>query len=261
MHPLITLALAWMVLAASMLLTWILAKRLGKYGIVDTVWTYHIGLLAILYCGLTGVGIDGRSGLVLLACSIWSLRLGTHLLLRISSMEDDRRYQKLQLNWGAQAPLKMLRFYQYQAVANLILSLPILLAILNPAPLGWMDGIGFALAAMAILGEAMADYQLSRFKGDPDQSGKTCRQGLWRYSRHPNYFFTWLFWLALPFLANGHPWGFLAWISPIVMYFVLVHLTGIPPAEEQSLKSRGEDYRHYQKETNAFFPGPPRKVD
>jgi len=260
MNPISIIALAWLLLALSMLLTWLIARRLNIYGIVDTVWTYHFGILAFLYCGLTGANLDGRCGLVLLVSCIWSLRLGTHLLLRISSMEDDRRYQKLQLDWGARAPLKMLRFYQYQAIANLVFSLPLLLAIRNPAPLGWLDWIGFSLAIIAILGETVADHQLRRFKQEPEQEGKTCRRGLWRYSRHPNYFFTWLFWLALPCFAVGHPWAWLAWISPLAMYYVLVHLTGIPPTEQQSLQSRGDDYRRYQKETNAFFPGPPHKV-
>ena len=112
---------------------------------------------------------------------------------------------------------------------------------------------------MAVLGETIADRQLARFRADPENRGKTCNQGLWRYSRHPNYFFEWIHWFAYIFLAVGSPHWWLALLGPLVMAVFLLKITGIPYTELQSLKSKGESYREYQRTTSAFIPWFPKK--
>lgn len=112
---------------------------------------------------------------------------------------------------------------------------------------------------MGFGGVALADWQLARFKSQADSRGKTCRAGLWRYSRHPNYFFEWLHWCAYLLLALGGPYSWLAAITPLVLLYFLLFVTGIPPTEKQALASRGDDYRDYQRTTSPFVPWFPRK--
>ena len=118
-----------------------------------------------------------------------------------------------------------------------------------------------------IAGEALADAQLKSFRTDAVNKGRVCDVGLWRWSRHPNYFFEWLCWLAYPVIAistdyplsyPSYPWGFATLLAPLFMYWILVYVTGIPPLEQQMLRSRGDRYRDYQSRTSQFFPLPPQ---
>ena len=110
----------------------------------------------------------------------------------------------------------------------------------------------------AIAGEATSDAQMRAFKADPRNKGKVCDTGLWSLSRHPNYFFEWLAWLAyIPIgVSLAYPWGWLAVAGPLLMYWLLVHASGIPPLEAHMLRSRGKAFRDYQQRVNAFWPGP-----
>ena len=138
------------------------------------------------------------------------------------------------------------------------LSLPFLVIIQNPQPpFGLWELAGFLLWVVAVTGEAVADWQLARFRSKPWNLDRVCRTGLWYYSRHPNYFFEWLHWWAFVVIAIGAPGWLLTWIGPIAMGWALLKVTGIPLAEEQAIRSRGEAYREYQRSTNAFFPWPP----
>ena len=116
------------------------------------------------------------------------------------------------------------------------------------------DIVGAGLWLIGLAGESLADAQLRRFKARPESKGKTCREGLWNYSRHPNYFFEWLIWIGYGILALGAPWGWLGMISPLAILYILTRLTGIPLTEEQAIRSRGDDYRDYQRTTSAFIP-------
>jgi steroid 5-alpha reductase family enzyme len=113
----------------------------------------------------------------------------------------------------------------------------------------------------AITGEALADAQLAAFKRDAANRGRVCEAGLWRYSRHPNYFFEWLIWVAYFVFAVGSPWGWVALIGPASILYLLLRVTGIPMTEEQSLRSRGDAYRRYQRTTSAFIPWLPKKPE
>jgi steroid 5-alpha reductase family enzyme len=133
------------------------------------------------------------------------------------------------------------------------------LAAVNADPvLRWTEWLAIALWAGALAGESVADRQLERFKADAHSRGRVCRSGLWRYSRHPNYFFEWLVWVAYALAATTAPWGALAWACPAVMLFLLFRVTGIPATEAHALRSRGEAYRDYQRTTSAFVPWVPR---
>ena len=118
-----------------------------------------------------------------------------------------------------------------------------------------------AMAVVAVLGERVADRQLARFRSNPENKGKTCRTGLWAYSRHPNYFFEWLLWFSFPLLAVGAGWwSAAAWFGPLLMLTFLFRFTGIPLTERQALRSRGSDYRRYQREVSAFVPWFPKQA-
>jgi steroid 5-alpha reductase family enzyme len=111
-----------------------------------------------------------------------------------------------------------------------------------------------------VAGEYLADHQLARFRADPANGGRTCRSGLWRYSRHPNYFFEWLHWFTYVALAAGSRLAWVALSGPLVMYVFLRWVSGIPFTEAQALRTRGEDYRDYQRRTSMLFPWPPRRT-
>ena len=139
-------------------------------------------------------------------------------------------------------------------------ALPFLLMAANPSPtLHPVQWFGVALFVVAKFGETTADRQLARFRADPANKGTTCRQGLWRYSRHPNYFFEWLVWCAFAALAWPAPHGAWALVMPALMYVLVTRVSGIPYTEAQALRSRGEDYRRYQRTTSALIPWFPKE--
>lgn len=249
------------VLAAAMAAAWSRQRRTGNAGIVDLLWTAGIGLLAIAYA----VGLDGwgpRRALVALLAGAWSLRLCAHLFVRIGSEAEDGRYAALRRDWGERFQTRIFWFFQAQALLAVLLSL-VFLVLMRAEASGWrgVDLVAVLLWATSIGGESIADRQLAAWRSDPENRGKTCRRGLWAYSRHPNYFFEWLHWLVYPVLGIGLPFGWTLWAAPLVMLYLVREVTGIPPTEEQALRSRGDDYRAYQRTTNAFFPGPRRDAD
>jgi steroid 5-alpha reductase family enzyme len=239
-----------------MLLAWCWQLQSQNAGIVDVVWTWGVGLLSIAGLAFVANGLPARRILLAALIGIWSIRLGGQLLLRVLSSAEDERYRQLKSTWGRWSQARLLLFYQCQAFSTPIFALPLLLAGESPAPLHVLDLIGVVLWLVAIAGEWQADQQLARFRAEPSNRGKVCQQGWWRYSRHPNYFFEWLHWCSYVPLAITAPWGWLSLLTPAAMYYFLNYVTGIPPAENQALRSRGDAYRDYQQRTNAFFPGP-----
>jgi len=159
---------------------------------------------------------------------------------------------------GRYAQPGFLAFFQLQAGFVLIFALPLYAAVANPAPFGWRDLLGLLIGLLAIAGEMLADAQLSRHRTDPAQRHRTCQTGLWRYSRHPNYFCEWLHWFAYALLATGGPHPWLGWSGPLIMLAFLWKITGIPYTEQQALSHR-PDYALYQQTTSAFLPWFPRQ--
>jgi steroid 5-alpha reductase family enzyme len=242
-------------------LVYLLARRLDNYGIVDIAWSYALGGTALGYA-LLGPGWPVRRALIAALAAIWSLRLGTHLLRRVARLhpEEDGRYDQLRREWSRGFAAKMTGFFQLQALSVAALAVPFLLACLNPAPsLQPLEIAGAALWLVALTGEAVADAQLAGFKRLAANRGRVCASGLWRYSRHPNYFCEWLIWVAYALFACSSPRGWIGIFSPACILWFLLAVTGIPMAEKQSLRSKGDAYRRYQRTTSAFVPWFPRK--
>ena len=262
MMPALLLALSALAgLAVIFGLLYVLARRIDNYGIVDIAWSYAFGIIAAFYA-LVGPGWPARRALIAALTLVWSLRLGTHLHVRVMGHHpvEDGRYRQLRKDWAVGFARRMFGFFQMQAVSVVLLGLAPLLAALNPAPVFHpLELAAAALWLVAVLGEGIADYQLAAFKRDPAQRAGVCAAGLWRYSRHPNYFFEWLIWVSFALFALGSPHGWPALIGPIGILYLLLRVTGIPLTEEQSLRSRGDAYRHYQQTTSAFVPWFPRK--
>jgi steroid 5-alpha reductase family enzyme len=195
---------------------------------------------------------------------MWSLRLGVHIAQRTLHGAEDRRYAQFRRDWGDAFDMRMFWFLQIQALAAALLALSMLLAARNPRPLSAMDLVGGLVLVIAIIGEALADRQLRQFRTDPQRHGGVCDNGLWGWSRHPNYFFEWLGWVAYPLLAidlsGGFGWGWFALAAPAFMYWLLVYVSGIPPLERQMLHSRGDAFRSYQARVSAFIPLPPTRL-
>ena len=234
---------------------------MDNYGIVDIAWSYAFGALAAFYA-LAGPGWPVRRALVAALAVMWIARLGTHLCIRVLSHHpvEDGRYVQLRKDWAANFASKMFGFFQIQAASVVLLGVPFLVASLNPTPaLHPLEIAGAALWLVALTGEALADAQLAAFKRDAANQGGVCDTGLWRYSRHPNYFFEWLIWVAYFVFALASPWGVLALIGPASILYLLLRVTGIPMTEEQSLRSRGDAYRRYQQTTSAFVPWFPKQ--
>ncbi len=259
-------ALRLALLAAALTLTmmaalWAWHFRLKDAGIVDPGWSAGIGLVSILYAFL-GSGWPPRRAAVAAMALVWSVRLTVHLARRMHGTPEEGRYQALRAEWsrkGANVSRAFLLFFLFQGLLDVFLSLPMLLAVLNPEPrFSVWEIAGAALWLVSIVGESFADAQLTAFKRNPTNHGKTCDSGLWRYSRHPNYFFEWLVWMAWLVFALGSPWGVWAMLCPALMLFFLLRVTGIPATEEQAVRSRGEEYRRYQRTTSAFLPWFPK---
>lgn len=266
MQLIVMTAVASALLSAVMALAWRVQQITGNSGWIDTFWSLGLGAVAVSLA-LWPLGQDvwpsNRQIFVASLAGLWSLRLGWHILQRTAGMDDDPRYRKLMEEWGANAATKLFWQLQIQAAVALLLVVAILLAAHNPAEhIRVLDVAATLLLAIGITGEALSDLQLRRFKASQENRGKVCDTGLWRCSRHPNYFFDWLCWLAYPLLAidlsGANPLGFLALLAPICMYWILVHVSGIPPLEAHMLRTRRAAFRDYQGRTNAFFPWPPR---
>ena len=180
-------------------------------GIVDVGWAFGVGGLALVLAA-TGAGDGWRRALVALLAGAWSLRLGYYLLVdRVIGAAEDGRYQALLQSWGDRAEGKLFVLYLAQALFVLLFGIPLLPAINSPLPVGspW-DGLAVCIWIIAVAGESLADRQLAAWRADSANQGRTCRSGLWRYSRHPNYFFEWLHWWTYVLLAVG---AHGAWLS------------------------------------------------
>ncbi len=248
-----------LIMASLMTLGWRWQKRHNNAGIVDVLWTIGVGLGALLMA-LTGDGATTPRYALAIMGILWAARLAFHLWKRVRGEDEDGRYHQLRLRWRGNQ-WKFFAFFQCQAALVLLFALPFVAVAKNPR-----DGVtpaliaGAAIWLVSIAGESLADRQLARFRQKPAHSGKTCREGLWRYSRHPNYFFEWLHWFAYVALAWGSPIAWLAWSGPVVMYIFLRWISGITFTEAQALRSRGDDYREYQRTTSMLIPWFPKST-
>lgn len=240
-------------------ITFLLAVRSRDIGWVDVGWTVGMGIIALLHAGFSE-GVLWRRALVAALAAAWSFRLAGYILARIQHAEEDARYRTLRERWGPRTNRYAFVLFMAESLLITLFSVPFLLAMHNPNPAltGW-DVAAVLIWVIAVAGESIADRQLQHFRSQTTNRARTCREGLWRYSRHPNYFFEWIHWFAYAVLAIGAPYGSWAWLGPILMLLFLFKVTGIPFTEKQALARRGDDYRRYQQTTSIFIPWFPRK--
>lgn len=244
-------------------LGFLLSWRLHNWSWVDVLWTLGFPVLFLaLVIPRWEAGLRPELLFLGLMYFLWSLRLAWHLGSRISKLhpEMEGRYKKLASQWKGFEARAFFVFFMAQAVLVLVLGLPIFLVARGEGALSGAWLVGVLLWAGAYVGEVIADSQLEGFKGAPGNRGKVCEVGLWGYSRHPNYFFEWLMWVGYALVASfAHSWGWVAFLSPLLMLWLVTKVTGIPPTEAQSLRSRGDAFRDYQRRVSPFVPWKPKK--
>jgi len=252
---------AWGVLAVVMAILWLVARARGNAGIVDVAWAIGTGVTGIWLLYVDDSGNPARRLVLGAMLGAWALRLGWHLYARLSTEPEDGRYTHMRAALGKREDLVMFGFFQIQAAWGLMFALPVWAAghgVTNG--FSALDIAGITLWIVAWLGEWVSDWQLAQFRTNPGNRGQVCRHGLWRYSRHPNYFCEWLLWVGYALMAASGPLWWLAAAGVPLMYLFLTRVTGIPHTEAQALRSRGDAYAAYQRTTSAFFPMPPSNL-
>ncbi len=244
-----------------MAVLWLIYRRTANPAIVDPGWAGILAVLGLVYAVL-GTGHPVHKVLIGVIAGVWGFRLSGYLLVnRVLGGHRDGRYDTLQQNWKTGLPWKFFLFFEFQALLAVLLSIPFLFVAMNErADVSWLEYAACTVWIVAVVGESIADNQLKRFKQDPANKGKVCRRGLWNYSRHPNYFFEWLVWTAFFLAASAAPYGWITIYCPILMLYFLFRVTGIPMTEAQSVRTKGEAYRDYQRITSAFVPWFQKKV-
>lgn len=259
----ITLGLVWALLTA----TWLLALRVGRHAVVDVVWGAGFAVVVLVSALLArghGVGDDGRGRLVVVLTALWGLRLAVHIARRNRGKGEDPRYADIQARATGSPALHMYRrVYLTQAAAMWFVSLPVQAAVHQDGPL-W-SGVsaivtvaGIAVWAVGLFFEAVGDRQLARFTADPANAGVVNDRGLWRYTRHPNYFGDACVWWGLFLLAASHWSGWVFVLSPVLMTWTLAKGTGVPLTEKRMSSTR-RGYADYVRRTSGFVPRPPKK--
>lgn len=256
---LIVLGIDAAIVAVGFAVMWFICFRIKNYGFLDVTWTLSIGVLAFID-GVAGSAPLERRILFTIVGLAWSLRLGLFVLARVFRHHptEDKRYRSLREQW--RSPGAFLAFFELQAFIALIFSVPFLTAAYAGNPdVSWLEWAGLSTATIGILGEALADAQAQSFKRRRRSTEKILDVGLWRYSRHPNYFFEIFTWIGFAFAAGGLPFGWTSLACPILIGYFLLRVTGIPLTEKHSLETHGDLYRDYQRRTSALIPWP-RKV-
>ncbi|MFL5763942.1 MAG: DUF1295 domain-containing protein [Bacteroidia bacterium] len=262
MNPFVQIPLvSFICVSVLMMLIWVWAYRIQNAGIVDIFWAFNFLIIAaVIYCMASGN--DRRIIMLCSLAGLWSLRLGIYLLIRVGShlSEEEGRYKQLRAEWAPNANFKFFVFFQMQALSNVFLAIPYFIIALNPAPeISIVEYIGAGMWLLSIIGEGLSDWQLKQFKKDPSNKGKVCQKGFWNYSRHPNYFFQLMIWISVFIFALPSPYGWISIVCPLVIGLLIFKVTGIPMTEEQSVRSKGELYKEYQRTTSAFVPLPKRR--
>jgi steroid 5-alpha reductase family enzyme len=259
----LTLAVLGVMLVV-MVIAWAFGLSARNGGWTDVFWSAGSGVtLAAAALGpWHGAPPSARLGVVAGMVALWAVRLFAYLAPRVASHPEDPRYAKFREDFGAAYPIRMLWVTLPQAPATAFLALSVLVAARRPGELDLRDLLGVGLFFVAIAGEYVSDEQMKRFRANPANKGQVIETGFWAWSRHPNYFFQWLGWLAYPVIALEPtlPATWLSLSAAVVMYGLLRYVSGVPPLEEAMLKSRGEKYRKYQERVSVFFPLPPRRA-
>ena len=258
LSPLETLGLAAAIAVAAKTGAWLLQLRTRNAGLVDPIWAFTLGGLAVFIAWAGSAPGESRPALALMG-GLWGMRLGVHLTARNAGAPEDFRYAHFRAKWGAQADRNMFWFFQFQNVFTLALATTAYLPVAFRAgtPPDWALPLAALIWLAAVAGEGLADRQMEAFRRNPMNKGRVCREGLWRYSRHPNYFFECVHWLAYFPLALGSPWAFACLAAPAIMAALLIKLSGVPLLEEELIK-RKPGYAEYVRTTSMLIPFPPK---
>lgn len=259
MDPLTALLIVYAVMASVMLVLWLLDRWMRNASVADVGWC--IGLVsAVAWYACSTTGDLERKILLFVMAALYGLRLALYILLnRVIGKDEDARYQHLRRAWGSNERIILFGYFQLQAAAVALFSLPFLVLMQQSVPpFSHWELAGVLVWLAAVAGEGVADWQLAQFRSKSSNRDRVCREGLWRYSRHPNYFFEWVHWWAYVVMGVSTPGWFLTWIGPVGMGWALWKVTGIPWTERQALVSRGEAYRAYQRTTSSFIPWFPK---
>lgn len=252
---------AWVVVFFLMSVLWLIGKLIRNYAIVDLGWGLCISTVAIIYF-LLGDAFSVRKAIFAFMATVWGWRLSYFIFTtRVLSGHEDARYAAFRKDYGDQVDRKFFtNVFQFQGILGTLLSLPFLFPAMNSSiVISPLEIVGLLVFVIGVIGESVADFQLAEFKTDPKNRGKVCDTGLWKYSRHPNYFFEWVIWISFGLVSLASPWGWIGLLSPAVMYILLTQITGIPLNELGQLKSKGVLYEEYKTRTSAFFPWFPKK--
>ncbi len=253
--------IAAVILFVLFVFTWKLSVKMDNYSFVDVTWSLSFAPVAVWYAVSNDGWLPRRAAVTLLVAA-WSLRLGSHLWRRVAAHhpKEDARYVLLRETWKSNPPMAFLWFFLAQGLLTWLLMLPVYL-ITRQSGQGFhpLEFAGLGIWFTALVGEAISDSQLNHFKKTNKDPNGICEEGLWHYSRHPNYFFQSLLWWGLFLMALPAPWGWTAIVAPLAMLHFLLNMTGVPLTERLSLEKRGAAYRDYQRRTSAFVPWFPKK--
>jgi steroid 5-alpha reductase family enzyme len=255
--------IGWSIAAALQLLLWLIQQRTRNAGIVDVGWAGSFSLLALWFASQAQTPLRTFAPMAAIVLA-WSVRLTIYLIARgAASGPEEGRYADLRQRWAPNAARSFFVFFQAQAALSAFLSLSLVAPFLSAPHLGFgfevLRWLGTGVAAIGIAGEAVADLQLARFRRQHAGQGRVCDVGLWRTSRHPNYFFEWLVWVGHALHCLAFPFGWIALSGQALIFASIWKVTGIPATEAQALRTRGDAYRAYQKRVSAFFPLPPKR--
>ncbi len=252
---------AWVACAVLQGALWAVAQRTKNAGIVDVGWAQSFTIIILLFGLRSDVPRGGWLPLAVLVIA-WSTRLSCYLISRgAATGAEEGRYVDLRRRWARHAPRRFFAFFQAQAGLSAVLSLAFIIPfVIVPTGGAAFRVIGFAIAAIGIAGEAVADAQLAAWKANAANVGKVCDRGLWAWSRHPNYFFEWCVWIgfAVYCFAFPLPYALLGLLGQGIIIASIFGVTGIPPTEAQALRSKGEAYRAYQARVSRFIPRRPK---
>lgn len=245
--------------AAVMLVTWLLSLPLRNASIVDISW--GLGFVVIAWTvRAQGDTNTARQWLLVAMVTIWGLRLATHLFVRNHGQPEDYRYRAMRKRYGDRFPIVSLAtVFLLQGVLMWVVSLPVQLGQVPDSPdVGVIGVVGVVVWLVGFVFETIGDLQLTRFKGDPANAGKVLDSGLWRYSRHPNYFGDCCAWWGIAIVAAESGTGAWGVIGAVVMTVLLLRVSGVALLEK-SLSKRKPDYQAYVDRTSAFVPMPPKR--
>ncbi|WP_277189219.1 DUF1295 domain-containing protein [Caballeronia sp. BR00000012568055] len=259
MPLLVTLAIVVIGFVLVFAAAWLWQLRSKNAGMVDPVWAASLGAAACVVA-LCGTGATVNRVFVALGGIVWGARLALHLWRRNHGKPEDPRYHAFRERWGKDAARNMFWFFQLQAFISILLALAFLVPAYADKPASPLAIVaGVIVWLIAVGGEALADRQLKRFAANPAHRGKVCRDGFWRYSRHPNYFFECVHWVAYTVLSIALPFGWLTLAPPVLMAWLLLKVSGIPLLEARMADTR-DGYRDYMRTTSPLIPWPPRRI-